>query len=125
MLKIRPEQNEELSKVAFKDFEDRMVVHIKKHFSEHYKALGEENTRTLIQYGIERAATYEIVSERDVCKYIDLMVAFGPDYDQDHKLPWAAKNLNDENLNDPSVRINTTYDAGMESLRQSSDFNVG
>jgi len=125
MLKIRKEQDQELAKASLKSFEDRMVVHIRKHYPTHYEKLGEENTRVLIQYGIERAATYEVVSERDVCKYIDLMVSFGPDYDIDARHPWAAKALNDKRLKDPSVKINTTYDTGMESLRHSPGFSAG
>jgi len=125
MLQIRKKQMDELSRACTKEFEDRMVVHIAKFFPKHYEALGEEKTRTLINYGIERAKTYGIVAERDVCKYIDLMVGFGPDYDRDPKKPWAGKTLNDQTIKDPSVKINAVYDAGLEHLRQSPEFARG
>lgn len=117
MLKIRPEQNDELAKVALKRFEDKMVVHLNKFFPDHCKVLGEEGTREAIQYAIERSASYEIVSERDVCKYTDLMFAFGRDFDKDPKLPWASKILTDKDLKGrPTRKIKLLYKTAMKNV---------
>jgi hypothetical protein len=95
-----------------------MVVHLNKFFPEHCAALKEAGTREAIRYSVTRAAHYQIVTERDVCKYTDLMFAFGRDFDQDPELPWAAAILNDENLKDPTGKINILYDEAMKHVRQ-------
>ena len=39
----------------------------------------------MVQYGIKRAAVYGFTAKRDVCKYIDLMILFGRDFDTDKR----------------------------------------
>ena len=124
MLKIRKEQNDELAKAAVKRFEDWMVVHLNKFFPDHCKALGEDGTREAIQYAIKCAAGYEIVSERDVCKYTDLMFTFGRDFDKDPNLPWAGKILNDEALKaQPTKKTNRLYKTAMRNVAKAAGIN--
>jgi hypothetical protein len=121
MLQIRKEQNDELARVQLKRFEDRMDIHLKKFFPEQFELLGENGTRQAIRYAMERAAGYEIVSERDVCMYTDVMFAFGRDFDKDRKLPWAARILNDESLKDkPSEKTERLYNMAMNNSEQAN-----
>ena len=117
MLTIRKEQVEEFKKPAIKDFENRMFEHIAKFFPRQFAELGEETARRTIQYGIKRAKGYGIVTERDVCKYVNLMVACGPDFDRDPALPWARRVLNDPQAEGPSDRIERLVKAATENLR--------
>ncbi|MCP4343092.1 MAG: hypothetical protein GY799_30515 [Desulfobulbaceae bacterium] len=124
MLIIRKEQIDELSKVAVKRFEDWMVVHLNKFFPDHCKALGEDGVRETIQYGIKRGAIYELVSERDVCKYTDLMFAFGRDFDQDTELQWTSEILNDESLQgQPTKKINLLYKVAKKNVAKAGGIN--
>ena len=116
MLTIRKEQAAVFEEASRLDFENRMMAHIKKFFPEHFATLEEGKTRQLIQFAIERAATHGIVNERDVCKFTDLMVAFGPGFEQDPKCPWAAKILTDTAATTPSKRVDTLYDQGISRL---------
>ncbi len=116
MLTIRKEQTAVFEDASRLDFENRMMAHIKKFFPEHYAALAEEKTRQLIQFAIERAETHGIVNERDVCKFTDLMIAFGPGFEQDPKCPWAAKILTDPAVTTPSKRVDKLYDQGISRL---------
>jgi len=116
MMRIRKEQNNELAKAAVKRFEDFMVVHLNEFFPEHCKALGKDGTREVIREGIERARTYSIVSERDVCKFIDLKVALGRSFDTDPALPWAARILNDKSIPDPRQRLNRLHEMALDYL---------
>jgi hypothetical protein len=121
MLKIRKEQDEELGKIALKRFEDSMVEHLRKFFSDECELLGEDGTRQTIHYAIERAGEYGIVSERDVCIYTDVMFAFGRDFDKDPKLPWAAQILNDESLKDsPSEKVDKLYEAASTNFQEAA-----
>jgi hypothetical protein len=118
MLTIRDEQLRYFSQAAAADFEDRMVIHLRKFFPQHCEALQEPGIRDAIRHAIRRAASYGIVTERDVCKYTDLVFAFDRDFDVDPRLPWAARVLHDPLVTDPTARINTLFDQALGHVRQ-------
>jgi len=121
MLQIRNEQNEALEAQSRKDFEERMLVHLQKFFPDQCKQLGEEHTREAIWYAVERAETYEIVSERDVCKYTDLMFTYGQDYDRDRRVPWAHRILTDKSLKGkPTEKVNKLYDTALADMEKAA-----
>ena len=93
MFKIRKEHVEAFERVALANYEDRMVAHLKKFFSERCETMGELKVRDAIQYGIHRASGYGIVAERDVCLYIDIMFAFGHHFDKDPKFALSPNSL--------------------------------
>lgn len=111
MLTIRKEQLAVFGPLGKKAFEDRMLEHLDKCFPEQCKALDEPKLREIIQYGTQRAAAYRITSERDVCKYIDLMIFYGRDFDKDTNLPWAQSVLQNKNIRNPSAKIERLYKA--------------
>jgi hypothetical protein len=111
MLTIRKEQMAAFGPLALKAFEDRVVVHLKKIFPEQSQSLGEPKLRETIEYGTQRAAAYKIISERDVCKYIDLMIVYGRDFDKDPNLPWAQSTLQNQALRNPTSKIERLYKA--------------
>jgi hypothetical protein len=116
MLSIREEQMAVFSKVAAQKFEDRMVAHLKRCFPSELESLGEPKARELIQHGVKRAASYGIRGQRDVCKYIDLMIALGSDFDSDPNLIWASEILNDPELRDPTTKVTQLQGAAIEYL---------
>jgi hypothetical protein len=105
MLIIRQEQMDEFFRTSGKNFMDWMFAHVKKFFPEDYQDLGNTEVREMIGYGIQKAETYDITTERDVCKYIDLMFALGQDFDTNPDLPWVQEILQDETLPDPAERM--------------------
>jgi hypothetical protein len=122
MLTIRKEQMAVFGPLGKKAFEDRMIVHLKKVFPEKFEALGEPKLRETIQYGTQRAAAYKIISERDVCKYIDLMIFFGRDFDKDANLSWAQSILQNRAIRNPSSKIERLYKA---AKKQENDDHAG
>ena len=78
------------------------------------RKLGEDKTRETIQQGIAKAKKYGIVSEHDVCIYIDMMFEYGDEFDVDPKLPWASQVLNDPAIKDPTYQVNRLFDAAMD-----------
>jgi hypothetical protein len=105
MLTIRKEQMSVFGPLGEKAFEDRMLAHLKKIFPEQSEALREPKLRETIQYGTQRAADYHITSERDVCKYVDLMILYGRDFDKDSNHPWAQSILQNQAIRNPSSKI--------------------
>jgi hypothetical protein len=120
MLTIRKEQLAVFGPIGKKAFDDRMVAHLKKVFPDKSEVLGESKLRETIQYGTQRAAAYRIISERDVCKYIDLMILYGRDFDKDSNLPWAQSALQNQALRNPTSKIERLYKAAkkQENRRQ-------
>jgi len=114
MLTIRKEQLAVFGPVGQKAFEDRMLAHLKRVFPEKVSALGEPKLRETIQYGTQRAASYRITSERDVCKYIDLLIFYGRDFDKDPNLPWAPSILQNKNIRTSAAKIERLYKAAQK-----------
>lgn len=117
MLLIREKQQESLVQASAAAFEDRMLQHIRKHFPSHYEALGEANCLDLIRFGIERGAKHAFISERHVCKYIDLMLCFGVEFDTDPKQTWAAPILTDSSWVSASAKMDALFQAGVKQLQ--------
>ncbi|HUY13835.1 MAG TPA: hypothetical protein VMX16_09430 [Terriglobia bacterium] len=105
MLAIRPDQLQKFSEAAVKRFEDQMVIHLNKFFPKQCKAAGETKLRETIQYGVKRATAYRITRSSDVCKYIDLMLVFGRDFDQSPQQAWAGEILDSKSVKGPVRRM--------------------
>ena len=108
-MKLRREQWQTFRDAAGRSFEDRMVAHVHKFFPADCEHLGDD-VREEVRSGIERAKTYGFRSARDICKFIDVMFAFGRSFDTNRKLPWAAEILHDPTVVDPAVRAGRLID---------------
>src|SRR5579884_952450 len=95
MLVVREQHLEPFKRQDRDRFEEWMVEHIARHFSRQFQSLGAERVREMVRYGIANAATYGITSKREVCKYIDLSVVFGRNFDRDARHAWAGQILNE------------------------------
>ena len=74
-------------------FEDEMVAYLRKQYAPIVVRRDDKWLRELIRLGVENASGYGIVLERDVARYIDLMLALSPDFDVSNKYPWAKESL--------------------------------
>src|SRR5215472_3275189 len=115
MLTIRALQLDVLSEPQIKRFEDRMLSHLRNSFPQQSELLGELRLREMIRQGVKRAGVYGITTERDVCKYVDLMMVWGTDFDQDQKLPWAGQIL--RTCNNPSVKTTVLVETAKKKLQ--------
>lgn len=116
MLTIRKEQLAVLTAEEMKKFENRLLVHVKKCFPEQYKAEGEAKIRKTLQYGVQRAAAHRFSSERDICKYIDLMLVFGSDFDRSS---WASSVLDNPEKIGPKRKVKQLFKAAMSQGKPS------
>jgi hypothetical protein len=62
-------------------FEARMLAHVQANFAERFASLGEHGVRALIREGAARARACRLETEQEVCRYIELMLTFGSDFD--------------------------------------------
>ncbi len=116
MFVIRNAVWDRLAEQAAADFIGRMRIHLRRFFPEQCDALGETKTGQLIEFGIRRARVFGFQSERDVCKYIDLMCVFGHAFDRDERLPWARQILESRFPADPGERMERLYETAFDAL---------
>lgn len=117
MLKLRAEQMEALRAVKLHAFADRLLVHAKHYFPSACRALGEDGTRAHISHAIERARVYDLSTERDLCKYLNLTFSFGRDFDTDPGHAWMGAILRERD-SDPSHKLNRLYKTAVEMEKQ-------
>lgn len=108
---IRQQQLTAFSDMSLSRFVERVAAHLHRCFPDECQALGPDGVQNTIQYGIERARAHGIKLERDVCKYIDLMIAFGRDFDRNPYVPWASRILEDDRIKDPSIKTDRLFNA--------------
>lgn len=110
MLTIKKEQQQAFSNHYLKKFEDEMVEHVKEYFPNHFISMQEKSTRNTIQYAHIRAKKYDMITQRNVCLYLNNMLVLGSHFDNDPQYPWANEILIDKNINDPSKRADKLSD---------------
>jgi hypothetical protein len=110
MLTIRKEQMAVFEQASFKDFEGKMVEHLREFTPRHCEIVGEPAVRTVIRMGIERAMRYGFTNRGPVRFYIELMFMFGSYFDTDPLMLWAAEILNDPVIVDQMVRAERLYE---------------
>jgi hypothetical protein len=118
MLIIRKPQLEALGARHRSAFAARMGEHLQRFFPERCRALGAEGVAEAIEHGITRSALYGITSERDVCKYIDLMFVFGRDLDRAESHPWAARILARHATTAPGALVEALLDKAMRMMHR-------
>jgi len=118
VFKIDEKQISAMEDTARGSFHQRMLIHIAEFFPEHDATLDEEQKRALIDHGIERGRVYEIVSERDVCIYVDLMLALGPDFDESETYPWAYEILTDDDVRLPRLKMDRLHARAIKEIEQ-------
>lgn len=102
------------SESSVKRYEDKMIVHLSKLFAERFQELTEPLVRRVVRCGIARAERYGFVQEDNVCSYIDMMFAYGRDFDT--MMPWARLVLVDPTITNPLVRAESLYSAAIDNL---------
>ena len=114
MLTIRQAQFAVFSQLEVQKFEEWMLAHLKKFFPRQCAAAGDQRLREMVRHGIQRSALYGITAKRDVCKYIDLMIVFGRDFDTDNRLRWPGEILGKKR--DPDVTMQALVRAAKSRL---------
>ena len=109
MLTIRKEQVQALSRVTIQEFEKDMLQHLMQFFPDESAAMGDKALRAHIRHAIARAKEYGVTSERDLCKYLNLTMVYGRNFDTDRELEWMRDFLTDADVPDPSERMSRLY----------------
>ena len=96
MITISQQQLGGFAERAEQTFEQRMFGHLNRFFAEQCRTLGDRGVGESIRQGVLRARVYGITSQREVCKFIDLMYVLGVDFDT--RLKIAERALTDSSV---------------------------
>jgi hypothetical protein len=115
---IRAAQKSAFENHRVDEFVSDMLAHVNRCFPARASDLGKEKVYETIRNGIDRARSYGFTASRDVCKYIDLMMVFGPGFDHDPDLPWAESILNEARRRDASAKMDHLFRTAKQYERQ-------
>lgn len=111
MFRIRASQFHKPTEERVRQYDLRVLEHLKKHFPRRCESLGDEATMTIIKNGRVRASQFRIISQRDVCRYISLAIAISPDFDHQE---WALAIL--ASTNTAKEKIDRLYQHGIHRV---------
>ncbi len=112
---IRKDQLEVFENHARAELERRAIAHVSEFFPKEIAELGSDITRRLVHDGIRRAQAFRFVTEGNICKYVDLLVVLGSDFDT--RFEWARNILAEGNSSDPDDMMSRLLLAADEELR--------
>lgn len=90
---IRQQQMDVFREYVLRDYETRMLAHVRELFPETVDEFGEEETRAIIRDGVATAAAYGIENEQDTGQFLVLMFLHSFEFDRDGALPGAYQIL--------------------------------
>ena len=109
MLVVRDEQMLVFELSLFRRW---VTDHLRRFFPAQCERLGTKTLSERIDFGISRARNHGFKAERDICRYLDIMLVFGPTFDRD--LPWAKEILEDSRFALPGMRMDVLHDVAVE-----------
>ena len=94
-----------------------MAAHLRQHFPQQLSGYDPEHLAELIRRGEERAFGYGIESGPGICKFIDLMVVLGEDFDTRPEYQGLSCLLRDQSVGDGASRIEAVARAAVSLLQ--------
>lgn len=105
MLKISQAQLDALSQQAREQFITNMVNHLRTYFPAMAWLLTTDELRSEVTTCIERAAHYQLSTQQQVCRFLNVAATYGWEFDRDPDLFWMQKILTDKTLMQPGERL--------------------
>lgn len=112
MLVLRNEQLEAIAEVRFREW---LALHTQQFFPDACDRLG-KGRPAFLDDGVARARRYGFTRHADITKFVDLMLALGPDFDRDPELPWAREILTDSLVPGAEARMDELHTRAVRHL---------
>ncbi|MEM7153138.1 MAG: hypothetical protein AAF799_09855 [Myxococcota bacterium] len=93
MLSLRSDQTLALADAAWAATELELAARIVAVFPVDAALLGPDDLQRTVHYGVTRARARGFETVGEVCRYVDLALVLGSDFDVDPLLPWATEIL--------------------------------
>jgi hypothetical protein len=105
MFQIRENQAEAFRGKALADFEARALRHFRRDLGRVVQALPDTHLLERLRGCVQRAARYDLTTEKEVICFTDVSLLLGADFDTDHRRPWSREILQSRTLR-PGDRAN-------------------
>ena len=109
MLTIRKEQTEAMRRPLVEQRIVDLVAHVKQDFPEETRGQSDEELYDRIEETLKRAERYDITSDRDVYKYVNISMIYGIDFNEQDETDWTADYLTDQEVTNPTHRMDRLY----------------
>jgi hypothetical protein len=113
MLTIRDAQIKVMSTAQFERW---VIEHFRTFFRRQCEGRTDAGLLQAARAGIAKARIYGFVKNSDLCRFADVMLVMGAEFDRDPLLPWAAAILNNPEITSSEMRIARLEAATMEHL---------
>lgn len=114
---LKEHQLRHLGSMKEEQFEARLLRHVRRFFPGETRSLDRKALLGVCRFGTEKARAYGLRSERDLCKFINLLFVFGLEFDTSPRFPWARRILGKETVG-PTLRVNRLY---LEALKHEAE----
>jgi len=98
MLVIRKEQMQSFRDAMVNSFKKRMAVHLRNVFPEETSNLSEQEIFVFVDKGMKKAKLFGIIYETDIKRFLELMIFFGTDLDENDLPPEVQKTLRSKEI---------------------------
>src|SRR5437879_549509 len=116
MLVVRDVQLRSLADTAEQSFELRLVEHLRRYFPASVGSLDSWSVGAVGPAANARAGHYGLVSERDICKFLNLPGTFGDGFESSANHGWMASYLADPDVQGPTGRMRRVCAAVLRRL---------
>ena len=115
MFEIRDTQMAIFERLQLERFVPDLIVGLRNSFPDELEDVPDKLLWGRIEDGIKRAFDYQLVSLRDVSRFLNLQVVYGWHFDTEH--PWMAEYLDDHTVPEPSARLDRLVQASVDKLK--------
>jgi hypothetical protein len=112
MLVIREEQVAALRRACARELERALCRHARTHFAR-ARELEDAALHDLVAKSVQRAIERGMRSERSLYRFINLVMAYGAEFDADPALAWMRQYLDDADVPDPEERLARLHTAAL------------
>ena len=102
-------------------FIDRMVLYLRKQFSEETAAYSDKTLRARIRNELTGARRFHLISERALCYFLNLSIIYGEGFIDREDALWMQDYLTDPDVPDPNERMYRLYQAVIKRMEVEAD----
>jgi hypothetical protein len=117
MLVIRQAQMHVFEQLRITPWVERFIGYLRRNFPAYYAARGQPGVEREVQYAIACAQAYGFTSANDICKFLNLHVILGRDFDKLPNNAWMREWLNPNDELHSSARMRGLYRETIVRLR--------
>ena len=111
MIIVRKTQMQAMARALFEQW---VQAHARQFFPDQCRSVAPGDFAVLVRNAIDKAQSYGFLDQADCCRYVDLTLVFGAQFDVDPRFSWAGGILGDLNFENAAMRMWALHTAACE-----------